>query len=360
MTTPRASGTPGALAADAGGTPAASLDATVAGADPTVAGGATAPPGGAPPGGTGPVAGGPAVTGNAPARPAPGSAPPSGEATPEPTTALPARRMDLLPRLLSSVVLICLVVSMIWIGGVPLDVLIGVAAALAAWELAALLGRLPAPAPRWLLIALAVWLAERAVLPGAGGNLEVILPVALGAGMVAGVLFHSPWEGWAAGLGGGLYLGIGLGSLLGLYHWPGASPGVGLQLVAIVVAAVVATDTLAYFTGHALGRHPFFPAISPKKSVEGAVGGAVGAVLVAGIAGPLVISLNPVAAVGMGLLIAVVAEGGDLAESALKRQAGVKDSGRLIPGHGGLLDRLDGLLLAGPAVYCLLVLIGFH
>ncbi len=304
-----------------------------------------------------------AVSAPAPAaEPAPpGPAPaPSGASPTGPAPTLPVHRMNLLPRLVSSAVLICLVASMIWIGGIPLDVLIGVAAALAAWELGALLGRLPAPAPSWLVIGLAVWLAERAILPGAGGNLEVILPIALGAGMVAGVLFHSPWEGWAAGLGGGLYQGIGLGSLLGLYHWPGAAPGVGLRLVAIVVAAVVATDTLAYFTGHALGRHPFFPAISPKKSVEGAVGGAVGAVLVAGIAGPLVISLNPVAAVGMGLLIAVVAEGGDLAESALKRQADVKDSGRLIPGHGGLLDRLDGLLLAGPAVYCLLVLIAFR
>jgi len=307
-----------------------------------------------PPGEGASASGSPAV---APA-PAASVAPGSAGGAPEP--ALAHRRMDLLPRLVSSAVLICLVASMIWIGGIPLDVLIGVAAALAAWELAALLARLPAPAPRWLVIALSVWLAERAILPGAGGNLEVILPIALGAGMVAGVLLHSPWEGWAAGLGGGLYLGIGLGSLLGLYHWPGAAPGVGLRLVAIVVAAVVATDTLAYFTGHALGRHRFFPAISPKKSVEGAVGGAVGAVLVAGIAGPLVISLNPLAAVGMGLLIAVVAEGGDLAESALKRQAGVKDSGRLIPGHGGLLDRLDGLLLAGPAVYCLLVLIAFR
>ncbi len=321
MTTPRAPGALRARPAAADGAPASTTEA--AGSDPA-----------------------PAPTGV-----------PAGE--PAPPT-LPHRRMNLVPRLLSSAVLICLVASMIWIGGIPLDVLIGAAAALGSWELAALLGRLPAPAPRWLVIALAVWLAERAILPGAGGNLEVILPVALGAGMVAGVLFHSPWEGWAAGLGGGLYLGIGLGSLLGLYHWPGAAPGVGLRLVAIVVAAVVATDTLAYFTGHALGRHPFFPAISPKKSVEGAVGGAAGAVLVAGIAGPLVISLNPVVAVGMGLLIAVVAEGGDLAESALKRQAGVKDSGRLIPGHGGLLDRLDGLLLAGPAVYCLLVLIAFR
>jgi phosphatidate cytidylyltransferase len=274
--------------------------------------------------------------------------------------ALPRRRMNLLPRVASAAVLAALVAGMIYVGGIPLDVLVGAAAALGAWELANLLARCPVPAPRWLVVALAVWLAERAVLPGAGGNLEVILTFALAAAMVAGVLLQSPWEGSAAGLGGGLYLGVGLGSLLGLYHWAGAAPGVGLGLVAIVVGAVVATDTLAYFSGHALGRHPFFPSISPRKSVEGAVGGAVGAMLVAGIAGPLVISLNPLASVGMGLLIAVAAEGGDLAESALKRQAGVKDSGRLIPGHGGLLDRLDGLLLAGPAVYCLLVLIAFR
>ena len=277
-----------------------------------------------------------------------------------PAASLSRGRMDLLPRLLSAAVLIIVSAGAIYLGGVPLDVLIGVGAALGAWELAALLRRLPVPAPRWLVIALSIWLAERAVLPGTGGSLDVILPAALLAGVVAGVLLRVPWEGWAAGLGGALYLGVGLGSLLALYHWPGAASGVGLRLLAIVVGAVVATDTLAYFTGHALGRHPFFAAISPRKSVEGAVGGAVGAMLVAGIAGSLVLSLNPFVAVGMGLLIAVAAEAGDLAESALKRQAGVKDSGRLIPGHGGLLDRLDGMLLAGPAVYCLLVLIAFR
>ena len=274
--------------------------------------------------------------------------------------ALPPRRMNLLPRVLSGAVLIAIAVAAIILGGIPLDVLVGAAAAACGWELADLLRRIPVPAPRWLVVGLAVWLAERAVLPGAGGNLEVILPAALAAGMVAGVLLHSPWEGWAAGLGGGLYLGIGMGSLLGLYHWPGAATGVGLRLLAIVAGAVVATDTLAYFTGHAFGRHPFFASISPRKSLEGAVGGAVGAILVAGVAGPLVISLNPFAAVGIGLVIAVAAQGGDLVESALKREAGVKDSGRLIPGHGGILDRTDGLLLAGPAVYCLLILISFR
>jgi phosphatidate cytidylyltransferase len=305
----------------------------------------------------------PAVPGALPAGPGGAPAVDTPTATGEaavPAGALPVRRMNLLPRLLSAAVLLLLVAGMIWVGGIPLDVLVGAAAALSAWELATLLERLPVPAPRWLLIGLAVWLAERAVLPGAAGNLEVILPAALVAGMVAGVLLKSPWEGWAAGIAGGLYLGVGLGSLLGLYTWPHAASGVGLRLVVIVVGAVIATDTLAYFTGHALGRHRFFPSISPKKSLEGAVGGAVGALLVAGIAGPLVIGLNPIAAVAMGALIAVVAEGGDLTESALKRQAGVKDSGRLIPGHGGLLDRLDGLLLAGPAVYCLLVLIAFR
>ena len=284
----------------------------------------------------------------------------AGEAAPVPAVALPKRRMNLLPRMTSGAVLIALAAAALWAGGLPLDLLVGAAAAAAAWELGDLLGRLPVPAPRWLVAAVAVWLAERAVLPGAAGNLEVILPIALVLGAVAAVLMRTPWSGWATGLGGGLYLGIGLGSVLGLYHWSSAGAGEGLRLVAIVIGAVIATDTLAYFTGHALGRHPFFASISPKKSVEGALGGAAGAILVAGIAGPLLLSLNPLAAVGMGLVVAVAAQGGDLAESALKRQAEVKDSGRMIPGHGGILDRIDGLLLASPAVYCLLVLIGFH
>ncbi len=269
---------------------------------------------------------------------------------------------DLLPRLASGVVLVALVAGLLVLGGIPLDLLIGAGSVLGAWELCDLLSRLPAPAPRWLVIGLTVWLAERAVLPGAGGSTELILVAAVLAGMVAGVLLRIPWAGWAAGLGGGLYLGIGLGTLLALYHWPGAAAGVGLRLLAIVVGAVVATDTLAYFAGRAAGRHrhPFFPSISPQKSLEGAIGGLIGSVLVTGIAGPLVLGLNPAWAVVLGVLVAVAAEGGDLVESALKRQAQVKDSGRLIPGHGGLLDRIDGLVLAGPAVYCLLVLIGFH
>ncbi|HYA01120.1 MAG TPA: phosphatidate cytidylyltransferase [Candidatus Binatia bacterium] len=293
---------------------------------------------------------------------------PSRRATP-PATRAPAGRWSGLPvRVASGAVLLILAGGLLYVGGIPLDLLVGAVAAVAAWELWGLVahphGDHPglALAPLWLLAGVAIWLAERPVLPGAGGDPALILGSAVLAGMVAGVLLRAPFAGWAAGLGGGLYLGVGLGSLLGLDHWPGAATGKGLGLLAVVIGAVIATDTLAYFCGMAAGRHrhPFFPRISPRKSVEGAVGGAAGAILVAGIAGPLALGLPAATATGMGLLIAIAAQGGDLAESALKRQAGVKDSGWLIPGHGGLLDRVDGLLLAGPAVYCLLVLIGFH
>ena len=229
--------------------------------------------------------------------------------------------------------LVALVAGLLVLGGIPLDLLIGAGSVLGAWELCDLLSRLPAPAPPWLVIGLTVWLAERAVLPGAGGSIELILVAAVLAGMVAGVLLRIPWAGWAAGLGGGLYLGIGLGTLLALYHWPGAAAGVGLRLLAIVVGAVVATDTLAYFAGRAVGRHrhPFFPSISPQKSMEGAIGGLIGSVLITGIAGPLVLALNPVWAIVLGVLVAVAAEGGDLVESALNGRPRSRTSGRLDP-----------------------------
>jgi phosphatidate cytidylyltransferase len=194
-----------------------------------------------------------------------------------------------------------------------------------------------------------------------GPLLDAVVAVAfgLGAGELLGLLRRLPGAlAWGLGLFAYLYLGAGLASVLGLDHWPGA----GVRLLGIVVGAVVATDTLAYFAGTAVGsrRHPFFPAISPRKSVEGALGGVVGAVAVAGVAGPLALGMNAALAVGLGLLIGIAAEAGDLAESALKRCAGVKDSSRLIPGHGGLLDRIDGLLLAAAAAYVLVTAAGFR
>jgi phosphatidate cytidylyltransferase len=179
------------------------------------------------------------------------------------------------------------------------------------------------------------------------------------AGLLVAPISGTPWTGWAAALAGGTYVGLGLGALLGAYRWHGGDAHFGLELVGTIIGTVVVTDTAAYLVGSAIGRHRFFASISPRKSIEGALGGLIGGLILTIAVAPRLLGMSLPAAIGLGLLITVTAQGGDLSESALKRQAGVKDSGRLIPGHGGLLDRLDSLLLVGPAVYCFLKLIAF-
>ncbi|HET8627828.1 MAG TPA: phosphatidate cytidylyltransferase [Thermomicrobiales bacterium] len=130
--------------------------------------------------------------------------------------------------------------------------------------------------------------------------------------------------------------------------------GLGWFLLAQVVTWL--TDVGAYFVGRRWGRRKLAPAISPGKSVAGAVGGVAAAAPTAWLCAWLFgLSLGP-AALGVGALLSVAGQAGDLAESLLKRQAGVKDSGALIPGHGGILDRLDSLLVVAVATYFLALL----
>lgn len=117
----------------------------------------------------------------------------------------------------------------------------------------------------------------------------------------------------------------------------------GRERVLLLVAAVVATDIGAYFAGRLIGGPKLAPQISPKKTWAGLTGG----VMLAALTARLLFPLHPVHAV-LAAGFAVIAQIGDLAESALKRRFNVKDSGRLIPGHGGVMDRLDGLILAAP------------
>jgi len=136
----------------------------------------------------------------------------------------------------------------------------------------------------------------------------------------------------------------------------------GRDWVLLALFSTFAVDTTAYFTGRAFGRHKLAPAISPAKTWEGAVGGLVGAIAAVVILAlileePLDIGYGKL--VVIGFLVGVFAQLGDLAESKLKRIMGVKESGSLIPGHGGILDRLDSVVFTGVVVYyCLRWFIG--
>ena len=126
----------------------------------------------------------------------------------------------------------------------------------------------------------------------------------------------------------------------------------GRQLVYFGALTTWAGDIGAYYVGSRLGRRPLAPRVSPRKTMEGALGGIAAAALIAAAGSGWVWPRIPVAtAIGVGAVLAVVGMLGDLAESAVKRAAGVKDSGALIPGHGGVLDRLDSLMFCVPALY---------
>jgi len=125
----------------------------------------------------------------------------------------------------------------------------------------------------------------------------------------------------------------------------------GFIWLILLLTTTWASDTFAYFVGRAFGRHKLAPVLSPKKTVEGAAGGLLSSALVSYIFVQFVPSLPLLPVLLLGVLIGIASLLGDLVESALKRQAGIKDSGHIIPGHGGVLDRFDSLLFTAPVVY---------
>jgi len=129
-------------------------------------------------------------------------------------------------------------------------------------------------------------------------------------------------------------------------------------LLFYLLTVVFAGDTGAYLIGKLLGRHPFAPSLSPKKTWEGFWGGVLFAVLVSLLLSSIFGLFDGVKAIILGILLAVSGALGDLFESSLKRAVGKKDSGRLIPGHGGLLDRIDGVLFAAPTFLAILKISG--
>lgn len=129
-------------------------------------------------------------------------------------------------------------------------------------------------------------------------------------------------------------------------------PGLSTKLLLFFFAVIFGSDSGAYFAGRAFGKHKLAPAISPGKTIEGLIGGLLAAAVIAAACSWLFFpELNVWFAIGLGTVMAAVGVLGDLAESAMKRGSGTKDAANILPGHGGLLDRLDSLLLNAPILY---------
>jgi phosphatidate cytidylyltransferase len=253
-----------------------------------------------------------------------------------------------LTRILSALVLLPVVLGAIWYSYWTTLVVGLIGAVLAFVEYAAIAEKLGAKVER--LVSGVVTFVVVAALGGPRGAVDVVLLTAivtLGALSVA-VARPAPsmLTAVAASAFPMLYIGLPIGAIVALRRTGGAEP------LLLLLAIVVVSDTAQYYTGRLLGRHPLAPAISPKKTREGAIGGLVGGSLIAVVLGRWWLpGASPVASAALGLVVAAAGIVGDLFESQLKRSAGVKDSSTLIPGHGGVLDRMDSWLFAGPVFY---------
>jgi phosphatidate cytidylyltransferase len=282
---------------------------------------------------------------------------------------------ELAKRVAFGVVAAPIALAILFVGGAPLAALLAVASAIGAWELyrmarvagytplsdlgCAMAGLIPLGVharylgilePRLVYLAMALLVLLSVVIWArgtAGKPLGAAAVTALGALYTGGLLsfgYAIRYHDYAAG-------GTHIGSI------PLAAGGV---LLGLPVVLTWATDTGAFFVGRTIGGRKLIPAVSPGKTVSGAIGGVATSVLVTWLyvtyalkpAAQLALTLSGI--VIFGVVISVAAQLGDLVESLLKREAGVKDSSKLLPGHGGVMDRLDSLFFVLPTAYLLL------
>jgi phosphatidate cytidylyltransferase len=259
-------------------------------------------------------------------------------------------------RVLSALVLLPVVVGTIWF--LPSEgtlVLALLAAVLAFSEYCQLSSALGVSVPGGIggtavaLVCFEMWFADRTPLTNSTHLVLVVAMIVIGGAAVArGRPYSSVLADAGATLFAPVYIGLPLGSLAALRA--GTTPD-GRWLVLLLLLTIVVSDSAQYYTGRALGKRPLSPAISPKKTVEGAIGGVVFGTIAMVIGGRYVFDTPLWVLALLGSVIVLLGIVGDLFESLLKRSAGVKDSSHLIPGHGGVLDRIDSWLFAAPVYY---------
>ena len=266
------------------------------------------------------------------------------ETAPTPTESAPTNNLAL--RIITAVVLAPVAIAAAWFGGWPFAAFWGVAAVAVLWEWTTLV---VGDRYRLMLSSCASAIAVAALVAGRGRPLTAILLVGLGA-LAATIFAPRERRFWiTAGIG---YAGVMLLAPLLLR----ADAAYGFSAIVLLFAIVWSTDIFAYFAGRAIGGPKLAPAISPKKTWAGAIAGALGAIGVAVAVAHLLGPLERGTIAIVALLLSVLAQLGDLLESWVKRRFGAKDSSRLIPGHGGVMDRLDGFWAAA-LVGCLVGLL---
>lgn len=245
--------------------------------------------------------------------------------------ATPASRNEMLVRIASATILAGISLAAAWFGGWAAALAVSAAVIVVQLEWIGLTADRPVPTVAFtamVVVGLALLTAGYAV---AAVGLCVLAVIA------AAVIAREPWR--PAGVAYTAMLGLGLLLLRN-------APEDGLAAVLLVFAVVWGTDTGAFFVGRTLGGPKLWPRVSPKKTWSGAIGGLVlGVAIGLGVAALAGVPVTPVLALVCALL-SVSAQAGDLAESAVKRHFGAKDAGIIVPGHGGLMDRVDGLVFA--------------
>jgi phosphatidate cytidylyltransferase len=264
---------------------------------------------------------------------------------------------DLVPRVLSALVLLSVAGLGLWLGGLVLALLLSVFGAIMIWEYFRLIIRLTKPFARIAtvigsaLLALALILEDRL---NVGAEVLALSPVAVGVLVVTMIVVMIPVrKSRLETLFGGM---IPLATFLFFYLHQSVPLAMWL-----VVAVVISTDVAGYFFGKLIGGPKFWPSLSPNKTWSGTVSGWMMAAIIAIVVGLRAQEPGPAVIVGMVFLVVVAfaAQMADIAESALKRRAGVKDSSKILPGHGGALDRFDGMLGAFTVAGLAFVVAGF-
>ena len=261
-------------------------------------------------------------------------------------------------RVLSGIVLIVLAVAAVWLSPAWLFLLIAeLLIVLACHEFAGLAKASNLPFPTVVSTLAAGLVCASFAQAAFGGTARVPLDVALMTAFVTlGAMSLPAWRGGRDALATAasaifpcIYFGLPIGALVAIRE------AAGPQGLFLLMLTVMVSDSAQYYTGRAFGRRKLAEIISPKKTVEGAYGGFVFGAIVLAVVGQWWLPTVPVVLrLLLGATIVALGIAGDLFESMLKRSAGVKDSSSLIPGHGGVLDRIDALLFAAPVFYVVL------